>query len=133
MSVMSLEGMKFYAYHGVYKEEKIIGGEACIWTEWLDKDVLESRIWPRTTAVAEKLWSPRIHTDDVDDFYRRNLVFINELGELGIDLMQAQRTFIEELTTADSRIYMARFLSLLEEVKFNERYAFFLSEKNKVV
>ncbi len=27
MSVISLEGMKFYAYHGVYKEEKIIGGE----------------------------------------------------------------------------------------------------------
>lgn len=27
MAVISLEGMKFYAYHGYYPEERIIGGE----------------------------------------------------------------------------------------------------------
>lgn len=27
MSVIALEGMKFYAYHGFYEEERILGGE----------------------------------------------------------------------------------------------------------
>jgi dihydroneopterin aldolase len=30
MSVIALEGMRFYAYHGFYEEERIIGGEYII-------------------------------------------------------------------------------------------------------
>lgn len=35
----------------------VIGGEVALWSEQADPTVLDSRIWPRTSAMAESLWS----------------------------------------------------------------------------
>ena len=64
------------------ERSRVLGGEACMWSEFVSPETVDSRIWPRLLAIAERLWSPAT-VRDVDDMYRRldaNAVRLEELG-----------------------------------------------------
>ena len=49
---------------------RILGGEACMFSEYVSAETVDSRIWPTMAAIAERFWSPREVKDTVDMYAR---------------------------------------------------------------
>jgi hexosaminidase len=52
------------------EKQRILGGEACMWSEYVSPESIDSRVWPRMAAIAERLWSPQ-NVTDVKSMYER--------------------------------------------------------------
>jgi len=67
---------KYYAcdphdFEGTAEQKaRVLGGEASLWAEYADGANILPRLWPRASAVAERLWSPRYVNNSDDAQYR---------------------------------------------------------------
>jgi hexosaminidase len=99
----------------------ILGGEATMWGEWVSPETIDSRIWPRTAAIAERLWSPR-NVNDVEDMYRRLAVTSIQLEELGLTHEKNQAMMLRRLALGKDIASLQTLASLVEPVKEYRRY-----------
>jgi hexosaminidase len=65
------------------QKKLILGGEATMWSEYVDGGNIDSRIWPRTAAIAERFWSPQ-NVTDVNSMYARMYQLSWRLDSLGL-------------------------------------------------
>jgi hexosaminidase len=98
----------------------ILGGEMCMWGEHIDARTIDSRIWPRAAAIAERLWSPE-NMRDVDSMYRRLEPTSIELEGVGLTHLQSGDALLRELAGTEQTETLRTFASVLEPVSFSVR------------
>jgi hexosaminidase len=65
------------------EQKRILGGEACMWAEYVTPETVESRLWPRLAAIAERFWSPQSVNDPASMYHRLDEISWR-LGFLGL-------------------------------------------------
>jgi hexosaminidase len=104
------------------QEEKarILGGEACMWAEYITPENIDSRIWPRTACIAERFWSPQ-EVNDVEDMYRRLEAVSKNLEGLGITHQSYYPKMLLPLAGKYNLDSLKVLADIVEPVKFYTR------------
>jgi hexosaminidase len=104
----------------------ILGGEATMWGEWVTPETIDIKIWPRTAAIAERLWSPQ-GVRDVADMYRRLAMVSDRLDEAGALHLRNRDVMLRHLVGENLDVpgvdSLRTFLAVIEEVKDYQRGA----------
>lgn len=88
----------------------VLGGEGAMWGEYISSETIDSRLWPRLGALAERFWSPA-DVRDVPDMYRRLEVTSLRIAEAGPTHEEHTARMIRHFATGDAA---ALYNSLLE-------------------
>jgi hexosaminidase len=102
------------------EEKLIIGGEATMWTEHTSSETIDSRIWPRTAAIAERLWSPS-KIRDVDDMYRRMDNISIQLEWVGSTHLKNREMMLRRIAGTEHIEALKNIVDYIEPVKGYKR------------
>jgi len=98
------------------ENSRILGGEACMWAEWVSPENIDSRIWPRNAAVAERLWSPQ-NIKDVDSMYTRLAALSLRLEWSGLTHRSARTEMLRRMAGTEDVAALRVLADALEPVK----------------
>lgn len=98
------------------QQKRVLGGEATIWSELVTKHTIDSRVWPRTAAIAERLWSPA-SVNNVDDMYRRLDIISFRLEELGMQHIASRERILRNLANNQDVSPIRNLVEVIEPLK----------------
>jgi len=96
--------------------KRVLGGEATMWAEWVTPDTIDSRIWPRMAAIAERFWSPA-SIRDVPDMYRRLAAVSVQLEDVGLRHESAAGLILRRMAGSRSIAQLSLLAAAVEPVK----------------
>jgi hexosaminidase len=78
------------------EKQRILGGESCMWAEYVNPENVDSRIWPRNVAIAERFWSPQEVRDPASMYARLDFIS-SRLEWLGLTHRTVSRHMLQRL------------------------------------
>ena len=107
---------------GLNEQQKqlVLGGEATIWSELVTPKTIDSRIWPRTAAIAERFWSPQ-QVNNVKDMYRRLDIISTLLEEHELTHLTNREVLLRKLSNFGNVLPLKRLADVCEPLKTYSR------------
>jgi len=98
------------------EKERILGGESCMWAEYVNPENVDSRIWPRNAAIAERFWSPQSITDAASMYARLDFISAR-LDWLGLTHKAYYRRMLQRIAGAASPDEFAALKTLADVIE----------------
>ena len=95
---------------------RILGGEDTMWSEYVSPENIDSRIWPRTAAIAERFWSPQ-NVTDVNSMYVRLDEVSRRLDWLGLTHHSSYAPMLRRIAGTDDIAALRVLADVVEPVK----------------
>jgi len=102
------------------EQARILGGEATMWSELVTPLTIDTRVWPRTAAIAERFWSAQ-DIKDLDDMHRRLRVISTKLEGLGIRHIQVREYLLRNIANYNDTGALRDLMKISEPLKIYTR------------
>jgi hexosaminidase len=105
------------------EQKRVMGGEAAMWSEFATSEIIESRIWPRTAAIAERLWSAQ-DLRDVPSMYARMAAISDKLEFYGLTHQSFTKPMLQRMSGDRDPKYLAVLAGVVQPPLGYQRESF---------